>query len=63
MESVGFVRFLLASLKFSTDLKTLPKIPGKKINKEDAILKLMNLETFYKKNNVRSKIFITKEFL
>lgn len=63
MEPIGLIRFLLASLKFSTDLKILPKARNTKINKEDAIYKLLNLESFYKKNNVKSKIFITKEFL
>lgn len=62
-EPIGLIRFLLASLKFSTDLKMLPKAQNTKINKEEAIYKLLDLESFYKKNNVRSKIFITKEFL
>lgn len=63
MEPIGMLRFMLASLKFSSDFKMLPKNPSRVIDKVDATRKILDLEVFYKKNNLRSKIFIGKEFL
>ena len=63
MEPIGMLRFMLASLKFSSDFKMLPKNPSRIIDKVDATKKLLDLEVFYKKHNLRSKIFIGKEFL
>lgn len=63
MEPIGMIRFMLASLKFSNDFKMLPRNPNRNIDKIDAVRKLLDLEVFYKANNLKSKIFIGKEFL
>lgn len=63
MEPIGFLRYLYALSKYNTTDKLLSGISNSIPTRDVLIKKLNELEIFFKKNNMKSKIFIQNRFL
>lgn len=62
-EPITFLRYLTGSMKYNGEKKIISQISNIDFEAKEIFEKALDLETFYKKNNLKSAIFIQHKFL